>query len=69
MIEAMFNIARNAVAFNSLSAWAADKEDGEFYADPHEVLQFCRTVTPWVVLRHDYHSRDFTIYMYKSCNL
>lgn len=66
MIEVMFGIATVALAFNSLSIYAGDKEDGEFYADPAEVMAFCKTLTPWVILREDYHSRDFTIYMYKN---
>jgi SAM-dependent methyltransferase len=66
IVRRMYAVAEHAVAFNSLSSWAEDKEAGEFYADPAEVLQFCRTLTPWVVLRHDYHPRDFTIYMYKT---
>jgi SAM-dependent methyltransferase len=66
LIMGMYSLARQAVAFNSLSAWAADKERGEFYPGPLLVLEFCRTLTPWVVLRHDYHPRDFTIYMYKK---
>jgi len=66
IVRRMYAIAEHAVAFNSLSTWAEEKEAGEFYADPAEVLQFCRTLTPWVVLRHDYHPRDFTIYMYKT---
>jgi SAM-dependent methyltransferase len=66
IVRRMYAVAEHAVAFNSLSSWAEDKEAGEFYADPAEVLQFCRTLTPWVLLRHDYHPRDFTIYMYKT---
>lgn len=66
LITRMFGLARQTVAFNSLSAWASDKESDEFYPDPLLVLEFCRTLTPWVVLRHDYHPRDFTIYMYKA---
>ncbi|HMC72736.1 MAG TPA: class I SAM-dependent methyltransferase, partial [Terriglobales bacterium] len=66
IVRRMYAAAEHAVAFNSLSSWAEDKEPGEYYADPAEVLQFCRTLTPWVVLRHDYHPRDFTIYMYKT---
>ena len=66
MVGRMFELANHAVAFNSLSSWAEEKEASEFYADPAEVLQFCRTLTPWVVLRHDYHPRDFTVYMYKT---
>ena len=66
LITRMYALARHAVAFNSLSAWATDKESGEFYPDPLLVVEFCRTLTPWVVLRHDYHPRDFTIYMYRT---
>jgi SAM-dependent methyltransferase len=66
IVRRMYAVAEHAVAFNSLSSWAEDKDPGEFYADPAEVLQFCRTLTPWVVLRHDYHPRDFTVYMYKT---
>jgi RimJ/RimL family protein N-acetyltransferase/SAM-dependent methyltransferase len=62
----MFGLCRKAVAFNSLSAWAPDQEAGEFYADPAATLAFCRTLTPRVVLRHDYHPRDFTLYLYKG---
>lgn len=66
MIDGMFALANLAVSFNSLSAWAIDKEESEFYADPLETLAYCRTLTPSVVLRHDYHPRDFTIYLYKG---
>jgi len=66
IIERMYALATSAVAFNSLSAWAKDQQPGEFYADPMEVVNFCRQLTPWVSLRHDYHPRDFTIYMYKT---
>jgi SAM-dependent methyltransferase len=66
MIERMYALATSAVAFNSLSAWATDKDAGEFYADPLATLDFCRRLTPWVALRHDYHPRDFTVYLYKT---
>lgn len=66
LIARMYASATEAVAFNSLSAWATDQEAGEYYADPSAVLDYCRTLTPWVVLRHDYHSRDFTVYLYRT---
>ena len=66
MIERMYALATTAVAFNSLSAWATDQEAGEFYADPLQVIDFCRQLSPRVVLRHDYHARDFTVYLYKT---
>jgi SAM-dependent methyltransferase len=68
IIERLYALATSAVAFNSLSAWtkSEEQEANEFYADPLKVLDFCRQLTPRVVLRHDYHPRDFTVYMYKS---
>lgn len=66
LIRRMFDLAIKAVAFTSLSTWAPTKEPGEFQADPIETLAFCRTLTPWVVLRHDYLPHDFAIYMYKE---
>lgn len=66
MIKRMYTLATSAVAFNSLSSWATDQEPGEFYADPLRVVDFCRRLTPRVVLRHDYHPRDFTVYLYKT---
>jgi SAM-dependent methyltransferase len=66
IIRRMFDLACIAAAFNSLSAWATAQEAGEFYAHPLETVEFCRTITPWVVLRHDYLPHDFTIYMYRE---
>jgi SAM-dependent methyltransferase len=68
MIERAFCKANIGVAFNVLSDWAPQKDDNEFYADPLQILTFCKTLTPWIKLRHDYHSRDFTIYLYKKIN-
>jgi hypothetical protein len=58
-------VCRKAVAFNSLSAWAPAREPGEFYADPVAILTLCRELTPRLALRHDYHPRDFSLFMYK----
>lgn len=65
-VRRLFDLSREAVAFNSLSSHAPDKVRGEYYADPAATLAFCRRLTPWVVLRQDYHARDFTVYMYRS---
>jgi SAM-dependent methyltransferase len=66
LVARMYEVCNWAVAFNSLSGWATDQETGEFHADPLRTVAFCRTLTPRVVLRHDYHTRDFTIYMYRA---
>ncbi len=65
MVRRMFDLSKQALAFNCLSGWAEVKELGEFHADPLRVVSFCRTLTPRVVLRHDYHPRDFTVYLYR----
>jgi len=66
IVERLFALAGEAVAFSSLSTRADRINEGEFYADPEQVLSFCLTLTPWVVLRHDYHPGDFSVYLYRD---
>lgn len=65
-VAKMWGMATEGVAFNTLSSWAPDQEASEYYADPAGVLIACRKLTSWVVLRHDYHPRDFTVYLLKE---
>jgi SAM-dependent methyltransferase len=65
-IAIMYSAATHAVAFNCLSAWAPDRTPSEFHADPLRVVAHCHRFTPRVVMRHDYHPRDFSIYLYKE---
>lgn len=66
MIREMFSRCRKGIAFNSLSNWLEKEEEGEYYADPCTVVDYCRTLTPYVTLFHDYHPGDFTIHMRKD---
>ena len=65
-IEKMFALARAGVCFNSLSALADTKEADEFYADPARTLADCQKLSRSVVLRHDYHPADFSVYIYRE---
>ncbi|MGD1875915.1 MAG: methyltransferase domain-containing protein [Kiloniellaceae bacterium] len=66
-VARMFHHCRKGVAFNCLSGWGeANPGGGEYREDPLRCLAFCRTLTPWVVLRHDYHPGDFTLYLRKG---
>lgn len=65
LIEKMFELAREAVAFTTTSSWAERQDPSEFYADPARLLSFVRTLTPSLVLRHDYHPGDLAMYLYK----
>ncbi len=63
LVAAMFARCRRGVVFNSLSTWASVHEPGEFYADPADTVRWCREISPWVRLRHDYLPHDFTVYL------
>jgi hypothetical protein len=64
-VTRMFALSTQGAAFNVLSV-RSPAEPGEFHADPLAILTFCRTLTPWVRLRDDYHPRDFTVYLYRA---
>jgi RimJ/RimL family protein N-acetyltransferase len=66
LILSGFDNSNICFAFNSLSSLAKEKVSSEFYADPSDVLRFCLSLSPWVVLRHEYHPNDFTVYVFKN---
>jgi RimJ/RimL family protein N-acetyltransferase len=61
VVERMWQLAREAVVFTSLSAWAPPGEEGEFHAEPLETLAFCRRLTSRIAFRHDYLPHDFLV--------
>jgi SAM-dependent methyltransferase len=65
VIDRMWHWTDTALAFNSLSTWAAELDPQEFHADPVEVLRHCGTLSTRVRLRHDYHPRDFSVQLWK----
>lgn len=65
-IRQMFLLCRKGMAFNILSTKADFKEPDEYHADPGVLLTECLTLTRHAVLRHDYMTHDFTIYLYKK---
>lgn len=65
MILEAYRVCKKGVAFNSLSSWATQKDEGEFYLDPINSLKFCSKITSKLTLKHDYLPHDFSIYMYK----
>lgn len=65
-LPTLFDLCRRGLAFNILSAWTPGEKADLFHADPAQTLLWCRTLTPWSVLRHDYQPHDFTIYLYRE---
>ena len=66
IVAEMYKRSRRGVVFNSLSSWASIHENGEYYANPLKVLEWCRKLSPWIVLNHDYFQHDFTVYISKE---
>ena len=68
-IKTMFEHTTNVCAFNMLGGHPAPKNDKEdsniWYSDSMEILEYCMSLTRRVILRHQYHPSDFTIFMYK----
>jgi hypothetical protein len=61
----MFELCRKGIAFNIMSTRADFMEEGEYYADPAKMLDFCLGISRKAALRHDYMPHDFTVYLYK----
>ncbi|MEC7456983.1 MAG: class I SAM-dependent methyltransferase [Actinomycetota bacterium] len=60
-IVSMFECCKSAISFNSLSSWGRLPSEGEFLADPLEVLRIASGLSNQVILQHDYHPGDFTV--------
>jgi cyclopropane fatty-acyl-phospholipid synthase-like methyltransferase len=65
LIEKIFSLSKEALAFCAISSWARDKKDSEFYVDPVALLDWCRTLTTRIVLRHEYLPNDVALYLYR----
>lgn len=66
-IRIMFEHTRSVCVFNMLGAHPqpeTPKGSNVWYADSLEILDYCMSLTRRVVLRANYHPRDFTIFMY-----
>lgn len=64
-VSRMWTLCNEGIVFNSLSDWSDKKDRGEYYADPIATIEFCKNLTSFIALRHDYHPRDFTVSLLK----
>lgn len=65
-VKRLFSLCRKGLAFNSLSTWSPARDPDEFYASPLTTAAWCAELSSQLVLRHDYHAGDFTIYLYRG---
>lgn len=65
-LRAMFEVCRRGVAANFLSRLSGNSVAGRRYTDPAEIAAVVgESITRKYVLRHDYRSNDFTIFLYR----
>lgn len=66
MIKNLFMHAKEGLAFNMLDIQFHTSDDADYVAyDKEEVVAFCKTLSPHVVVVDDYLSWDFTVFVYK----
>lgn len=68
-IKKMFELTDDCLAFNMLGGHPAplnSKDSNIWYVDSLTILKYCMSLTPRVILRANYHPKDFTIFMYKT---
>lgn len=68
-VKTMFDHTTNIMAFNMSGRHPTIKNETEsniWYSDSLEILKYCMSLTRRVVLKQNYHPRDFTIIMYKT---
>ena len=66
MLAAMYAASRCGVAANLMSHHVDYQEDHLYYYSPEAYLEYGRTVSRFVTVRHDYPLYEFTIYMYRT---
>ena len=72
MLNRMYDLAGCGAAVNFLSEGSLPISDPKslnagryYYFKPDEIMNFCRRVSSRLILRHDYHPGDFTVYLLK----
>jgi SAM-dependent methyltransferase len=66
MLAAMFDLSRLGLAANMMSDHVDYKDDHLYYYNPEEYLGFCKQLSRFVTLRHDYPLYEFTVYVYRQ---
>ncbi len=68
LIRQMYSLARKGVGVNMLRSRTPDSCSGSgmYFYVPEHMLKFALSITPNVILRHDYLPNDFTLYLYRE---
>lgn len=63
--EKMFEICKIGLGITFLSDLTDNPHPNAYYADPAVILEYSFTLSPKVILRHDYRLNDFTVLIFK----
>ncbi len=66
-MRAMFQACRKGIAMNFLSKLSGNENPEAHYSQPSEILSMIEDdLSAHFVLRHDYRTNDFTVFVYKG---
>ena len=66
MVKKLFSLSQVCFAFDIFSTNVDYMDEGKLYVNPCELLEFCYTLTPRVVLRNDCRPYELMIYLYRQ---
>lgn len=68
LIKRMYDLCNIAMGTNMFSSYYNKKNLAKYVKvyKPEKIFKFCKKLSDYVVLRHDYLPKDFTIYIYKQ---
>jgi SAM-dependent methyltransferase len=67
MVQRMWALSREAIAFNLMTDQVDRRAPALHYANPGAWLDFCRrALARHVALRHDYALHEYTLYVYRN---
>lgn len=65
-IAKLFDLANEVLVFNMAGSFNDAKVTKNIaYANINEIMEFCTSLTSKIILKTNYHSKDFTIVMFK----
>ena len=66
IIKKMFDLCSIGTAINMTTDYVDYKEDYLYYYSPEKIFKYCKTLSRYVTLRHDYPLYEFTAYIFKE---
>jgi SAM-dependent methyltransferase len=66
IITAMYSLCNEGISFNMMTNYVDFEEDYLFYYSPENIFRFCKSLSKFVVIRHEYPLFEFTVYIFKD---